>query len=119
MKGGLVNTSLPTIRKELQECFRHCERLLASALMSDCPPFTQEELAMMKYYADEIAKISVSQDKISVAQDMKIRISENLDSESNGKSGMTTAGHETGSQEWSLQQQWEHHGWGWWNVEKR
>ena len=99
MKGGLVNTSLPTIRKELQECFRHCERLLASALMSDCPPFTQEELAMMKYYADEIAKISVSQDKISVAQDMKLRISENLDSESNGKSGMTTGGHETGSQE--------------------
>ena len=120
-KGGrpMANTSLPSIRKELQECFRHCERLLASALMSDNPPFSQEELAMMMYYADEIAKISVSQDKISVAQDMKSRVSAKLASESNGKSGMTTGGHEIGSQEWSSQQQWEHHGWGWWNVGKR
>lgn len=72
---------------------------------------------MMKYYADEIAKIS--QNKISVPQDMKLRDSEKLRSVSNGKSGMTTGGPETGSQELSLQRQWEHHGWGWWTVGKR
>lgn len=108
-KGGprMANTSPPPIRKELQECFRHCERLLASALVSDNPPFSQEERAMMKYFADEIAKISVSQD-----------ITRKLTSESDGNS-RTTGGHTMGSQEASLQRQWEHHAWGWWNVGTR
>ena len=108
----MVNTSFPNIRKGLQELFRHCERLLASALMSDNPPFTEEELAMMKYYADEIEKISVPQDR-------KLRDAETLRSERDRESGLTTEGHETGSQEGSLQRQWEHHGWGWWTVGKR
>ncbi len=102
----MTNTSLPSIRKELQECFRHCERLLASAFISDNPPFSQEELAMMKYYADEIAKISVSQDKISVSQ-------------GDGKPGVTEGRHETGSPRLSLQGRWEHHEWGWWTVGNR
>jgi hypothetical protein len=107
-----MNTSLPTIRKELQECFRHCERLLAAALISDNPPFSQEECALMRYYADEIAKISLS-------QDMDLRNSETLKLESDGRSGMTTGRHEIASRELSSQRQWEHHEWGWWNVGKR
>lgn|SRR5687767_6569802 len=98
----MKHTSLPNIRKELHECFHHCERLLASALMSGNPPFTQEELAMMKHYAEEIGKISVSHDKFSGSGDMKVRIPERLNSSLN---------HGWGG--------WEHHESGWWNVGKR
>jgi hypothetical protein len=80
--------------------------------MSDNPPFSQEERAMMKYYAEEIAKISVS-------QDINLRSSEKMRSDSAGKSALATGRQEMGSHELSLQRQWEDHGWGWWKVGKR
>ena len=42
-------------RHEVQNYLRACEHLLAAATTS--PPFTQEELVMMRYYAAEIQKI--------------------------------------------------------------
>ncbi len=63
-------STLPSIRKELQECFHHCERLLSNALMSGNAPFSEEEVRMTKYYAEELAKISAS-------QGMKFPVSDN------------------------------------------
>ena len=65
---------------------------------------------MICYHANEVAKIADSQ----VSQVFKP-----LNSENNLKPGMTTGGHQTDSQELSLQAQWEHHGWGWWIARKR
>ena len=42
-------------RREIQDYLRSCEHLLAAAITST--PFTQEELAMVGYYAAEIQKI--------------------------------------------------------------
>ena len=99
----MKHTSHPNIRKELQECFHHCERLLASALMSDNPPFSQDELTMMKYYADEIGKISVSHDTFPIPENMKVR-------------GLKESHPSSLSRGWGG---WEHHESGWWNVGKR
>jgi hypothetical protein len=99
----MKHTSHPNIRKELQECFHHCERLLASALMSDNPPFSQDELTMMKYYADEINKISVSHDTFPISENMKVR-------------GLQESHPSSLSRGWGG---WEHHESGWWNVGKR
>jgi hypothetical protein len=42
-------------RREIQDYLRSCEHLIAAA--SNPPPFTQEELAMIGYYAAEVQKI--------------------------------------------------------------
>ena len=42
-------------RQEVQDYLRSCERLIAAAI--SFPSFTQEELAMIGYYAAEIQKI--------------------------------------------------------------
>jgi hypothetical protein len=98
----MKHTSHSNIRKELHECFHHCERLLASALMSDNPPFSQEELAMMKHYAEEIGKISVSHHTFPISENRQVRgLRESHTSLSRGWGG------------------WEHHESGWWNVGKR
>jgi hypothetical protein len=41
-------------RREAQAYFRSCEHLLAAAVTS---PFSEEELAMIGYYAAEVQKI--------------------------------------------------------------
>lgn len=74
----MKHTSHPNIRKELHECFHHCERLLASALTSDNPPFSQEELAMMKHYAEEIGKISLSHDTFQFQRTGRFGVSERV-----------------------------------------
>ena len=99
----MKHTSHPNIRKGLHECFHHCERLLASALMSDNPPFSQEELAMMKYYAEEIGKISVSRDTFPISENRQVR-------------GLQESHTSPLSRAWGG---WEHHESGWWNVGKR
>jgi hypothetical protein len=99
----MKHTSHPNIRKELHECFHHCERLLASALMSDNPPFSQEELAMMKHYAEEIGKISLSHDTFPISENRQVR-------------GLRESHTSPLSRGWGG---WEHHESGWWNVGKR
>ena len=42
-------------RREVQDYLRSCEHLLAAAATS--APFTQEEMAMIGYYAAEVQKI--------------------------------------------------------------
>ena len=93
----------PNIRKELHECFHHCERLLASALMSDNPPFSQEELAMLKHYAEAIAKISVSYGTFPNSESRPVR-------------GLQDSHTSSLNRDWG---DWEHHESGWWNVGKR
>jgi hypothetical protein len=46
------------IRQGLQELFRHCDRVLGSVHAPDHEPFSQDELQMICYYANEIAKIA-------------------------------------------------------------
>ncbi len=57
----MIRVSPLPIREGLQEFFRHCERLIGKALQPDHAPFSQDELQMMCYYANEIAKVVDSQ----------------------------------------------------------
>ncbi len=98
-------STLPSIRKELQECFSHCERLLANAFMSDNPPFSEEEVAMTKYYAEELRKISAS-------RGMKFSVSDK-------QPGTATGGHHLTGRDQQLSLHHEQHEWGWWDAGKR
>ena len=42
-------------RREIQEYLRSCEHLLAA--VTSLPPFSEEELAMVRYYAAEVQEI--------------------------------------------------------------
>jgi hypothetical protein len=46
-----------SLGKEVQDYLRCCEHLLAAAIAPNTPPFSREELVMLEYYADEVAKI--------------------------------------------------------------
>ena len=49
-------SSLLTIRSNLRELFSHCERVLASAQAPDHVAFSEDELRMVCYYANQLAK---------------------------------------------------------------
>ena len=53
--------SLLPLRQDLRDLFSHCERLIGNSLQPDHAPFSQDELQMMCYYANEIAKVVDSQ----------------------------------------------------------
>ena len=53
--------SLLPIRQDLRDLFSHCERLIGKALQPDHAPFSQDELQMICYYANEIEKVADSQ----------------------------------------------------------
>jgi hypothetical protein len=63
MKGGrsMSSSPLPSVREDLHNFFRYCERLLASAQIPNHAPFSQDELQMICYYTNEVAKIADSQ----------------------------------------------------------
>lgn len=44
------------LREEVKRYLSGCEHLLAAA--SNAPPFTEEELALIKYYVAEVGKIA-------------------------------------------------------------
>jgi len=44
---------LPSVRNEVQDYFRSCERTLAAA-MALTPPFSKEEVEMIEFYAAEL-----------------------------------------------------------------
>ena len=43
-----------TLRKELQEYIRSCERLLSSAMPSTNTPLSREERDIVEYYQEEL-----------------------------------------------------------------
>jgi len=57
----MSRVSLLPIRQDLRDFFSHCERLLGNARQPDHAPFSQDELQMICYYANEIAKLADSQ----------------------------------------------------------
>jgi hypothetical protein len=63
MKGGrpMVHSSLLPIRLNLNKLFTHCEALLASVQTPDHAPFSPDELQMICYYANAIAKLADAQ----------------------------------------------------------
>ena len=44
-------------RKDVQAYIRACEYLISVASIQDSPPFTDEELQVLEYYAEELAKV--------------------------------------------------------------
>jgi len=44
-------------RKDVQAYIRACEYLISVASVQDSPPFTEEELQVLEYYAEELAKV--------------------------------------------------------------
>ena len=71
-RSSMSSSSPLSIREDLHNFCRYCERLLAGAQGPDHAPFSQDELQMICRYANEVAKLADSQ-----------RV------QSNGKSGMT------------------------------
>jgi hypothetical protein len=53
--------SLLPIRQDLHDFFSHCERLLVGFQASDHAPFSPDELQMICYYANAVAKVADSQ----------------------------------------------------------
>ena len=53
--------SLLPIRQDLRDLFSHCERMLATVHAPDHAPFSHDELQMICYYANEVAKMADSQ----------------------------------------------------------
>ena len=53
----MPDSLLPSMRHEVQDFFRSCERLLAAALVPDHPPFSPDEPDMVEFYAVEISKM--------------------------------------------------------------
>jgi hypothetical protein len=58
-KGGcpMSESPLPTLRKEVEDYLRSCEHLISVPVASHQPPFSPDELAMLKYYAAEVVKM--------------------------------------------------------------
>ena len=57
----MSRASLLPIRQDLRDLFSHCEGLLGKVRQPDHAPFSQDELQMICYYANEIAKVADSQ----------------------------------------------------------
>ena len=57
----MSSPSLLSIREDLHNFCRYCERLLASAQAPDHEPFSQDELQMICHYANEVTKLADSQ----------------------------------------------------------
>ena len=53
----MSDSAYPPIRREVQDYLRSCEHLLAAALQPNHPAFSKDELGMVAYYGDEIAKL--------------------------------------------------------------
>jgi hypothetical protein len=53
----MSDAELPPLRKEVQGYAYSCEHLLSSAGMRDSAPFSVDELQIINYYADEVAKM--------------------------------------------------------------
>ena len=51
----MSDNPISAYRREIQDYLRSCERLLAAA--AALPSFSEEELAMVRYYAAEVQKI--------------------------------------------------------------
>ncbi len=49
------------IREHLRAFFSHCESLLGKVRQPDHAPFSQDELQMICYYANEVAKLADAQ----------------------------------------------------------
>jgi hypothetical protein len=57
----MSRSSLLPIRSNLHELFSHCERVLASAQAPDHAAFSEDELRMVCYYANQLAKLTDAQ----------------------------------------------------------
>jgi hypothetical protein len=57
----MSHASLLPIRQDLRDLFSHCESLLGKVRHLDHAPFSQDELQMICYYANEIGKVADSQ----------------------------------------------------------
>ena len=57
----MSDPSILPIRQDLRDLFSHCEGLLGKVRQPDHAPFSQDELQMICYYANEIAKVTDSQ----------------------------------------------------------
>jgi hypothetical protein len=53
----MSDSAYPSMRREIQDYLRSCERLLAAALQPNHAAFSKDELDMVAYYGDEIAKM--------------------------------------------------------------
>ena len=53
----MLESPLPTFRKEVLNYLQSCEHLLAVPVAPYYPPFTQDELQMVDYYAKEVAQM--------------------------------------------------------------
>ena len=53
--------SLLPVRQDLHDFFSHCEGLLGKVRQPDHAPFSQDELQMICFYANEVAKIADAQ----------------------------------------------------------
>ena len=63
-RSSMSDSSIPPLRKEVQDYFKVCEELLSVALTPTAPRFSKEELEFLEFYADELAeKIFVLQVK--------------------------------------------------------
>lgn len=50
-------SSFPSFRPEVQDYLRSCEHLLSVPVAPHNPPFTEEELLVVNYYAAEVTKM--------------------------------------------------------------
>ena len=57
----MSDPSFLPIRQDLRAFFSHCEGLLSKVRQPDHAPFSQDELQMICYYANEVAKIADAQ----------------------------------------------------------
>ena len=57
----MSRSSLLPIRETFTICSGHCERVFASAQAPDHALFSQDELQMICYYANEVAKLADAQ----------------------------------------------------------
>jgi hypothetical protein len=57
----MSRASFLPIRQDLRDLFSHCEGLLSKVRQPDHAAFSQDELQMICYYANEVAKIADAQ----------------------------------------------------------
>ena len=57
----MSDASLRPIRQDLRNLCRYCEEPVRQGSAPDHAPFSQDELQMICYYANEIAKVADSQ----------------------------------------------------------
>ena len=49
----MSDSSFPSMRQEIRDYLRACERLLATALQANHPGFSKDELDMVEYFGGE------------------------------------------------------------------